>query len=146
MNGNERGCECACERGRISPATCSIVGLEARPRTRQRHAVDGALLGAEHARGGQVADVAAERRGPLARQDDRAGRLLRRPERAHSPYAIGVPPCARMRDAKIAALRAPPIAMQPTGTPGGICEIASSASMPPRPPEEIGTPITGSSV
>ena len=69
-------------------------------------------------RGGQVADVAAERRGQLAGQDDRAGSLLRRPERAHSPYAIGVPPCARMRDAKIAALRAPPIAMQPTGTPG----------------------------
>jgi hypothetical protein len=51
-----------------------------------------------------------------------------------------------MREAKMAALRAPPTAMQPTGTPGGICAMASSASMPPSPPEAIGTPITGSSV
>ena len=31
MNGNERGCEWECERGRISPATCSIVGSRPAP-------------------------------------------------------------------------------------------------------------------
>src|SRR5206468_3703739 len=104
------------------------------------HAVGLALVGGEHARRRQLADVAAERSGALPREQDRTGRLLRRPERAHSPSAIGVPPWARMRAAKIAAFRAPPTAMQPTGTPGGICAMASSASMPPRPPDEIGTP------
>src|SRR6185503_9664294 len=105
-----------------------------------------AVLRAEHPGGRQVADVAPEGRRALARERDRASRLLRGAEGAHSPYAIGVPPCARMRDAKIAALRAPPIAMHATGTPGGIWEIASRASMPPSPPDAIGTPITGSSV
>ena len=90
-------------------------GLEPLTLPRQRHAVGLALLVAEHAGGRQIADVATEGRGPLAGEHDRARGLLGRAERAHSPSAIGVPPCARMRDAKIAALRAPPIAMQPTG-------------------------------
>ena len=46
----------------------------------------------------------------------------------------------------MAALRAPLIAMQATGTPGGICTIESSESIPPRSDVLIGTPITGSSV
>ena len=121
-------------------------GLEPDAAARQRHLVARALVVAQHDRGGRVGDVPPERGCALTGESDRARRLLRCAERAHSPSTIGVPPCARMRAAKMAALRAPPTAMQPTGTPGGICEIASSASMPPRPPEAIGTPITGSSV
>ena len=146
MNGNERGCECESERGSTSLRHALDRRLEPGAAARQRHAVARPLLVVEHDGRGQVADVAPERAGELAGQRDRARGLLGRAEAAHSPAWIGVPPCARMRDAKIAALRAPPTAMQPTGTPGGICEIASSASMPPRPPEAIGTPITGSSV
>ena len=85
-----------------------------------RHAIGRALLVGQRAGRGQVADVAAEGGGTLARQRDRARGLLGRAEARSFAGAIGVPPCARMRDAKIAALRAPPIAMQPTGTPGGI--------------------------
>src|SRR5919109_4266333 len=52
-----------------------------------------------------------------------------------------------MRAARIAALRAPSIETQATGTPGGICTIESSASSPSATLllDRNGTPITGSS-
>src|SRR4029453_1508316 len=58
------------------------------------------------------------------------------------------PPWARMRAARIAALREPSIETQATGTPGGIWAMASSASSPPPTdlPEPRGTPITGRSL
>ncbi len=69
----------------------------------------------------------------------------RRPRR--QPGWTGAPdPWARILAAKIAALREPLTAMQPTGVPGGCCTIESRASMPPRSWLRIGTPITGSSV
>ena len=48
----------------------------------------------------------------------------------------------------MAAFSAPPrpIATVATGTPGGICTVARSASSPPSPPAATGTPITGSVV
>ena len=52
-------------------------GLEPDAAARQRHAVARALLVVEHDGGGQVARVAAEGGGALARQRDRARRLLR---------------------------------------------------------------------
>jgi len=53
-----------------------------------------------------------------------------------------------MRAASTAALRALSTPTQATGTPGGICEIESSASRPPAIEvlEVSGTPITGRSV
>ena len=53
-----------------------------------------------------------------------------------------------MRAARTAALRALSTPTQATGTPGGICAIASSASSPPATEvlEVSGTPITGTSV
>ena len=51
-----------------------------------------------------------------------------------------------MRTASSPALRASPIATVATGTPGGICTIESSESMPSRTFSGTGTPITGSGV
>src|SRR5262249_48904598 len=58
------------------------------------------------------------------------------------------PPWARIRAARIAAFRAPSSDTHATGTPGGICAIASSASSPPPTlfDERSGTPITGRSL
>src|SRR5215475_1744591 len=58
------------------------------------------------------------------------------------------PPWARMRAARIAAFRAPSTETHATGTPGGICAIASSASSPSATlfDERSGTPITGRSL
>ena len=50
---------------------------------------------------------------------------------------------SRIFAARIAALRAPLMATQATGTPGGICTMLSSESRPPRSLVLIGTPITG---
>src|SRR5581483_7877193 len=55
-------------------------------------------------------------------------------------------PSATIRAAKSAALTAPPMAIVATGTPGGICAIESSESMPCSAFDCTGTPITGSSV
>ncbi len=54
----------------------------------------------------------------------------------------------RMRAASTAALRALSTPTQATGTPGGICEIESSASSPPATDVDdvSGTPITGRSL
>ena len=95
-------------------------GLESYAGARQRHLEARALFLLEDDGRRRVGDIAAERGRALTREGDRARGLLGGAERAHSPSTIGVPPCARMRAAKIAAFRAPPIAMQPTGTPGGI--------------------------
>jgi hypothetical protein len=59
-----------------------------------------------------------------------------------------VHPTPRMRAASTAAFRALSTPTAATGTPGGICAIASSASNPSRTlrPERSGTPITGRSV
>src|SRR5262249_10305786 len=58
------------------------------------------------------------------------------------------PPWARMRAARIAASREPSTETHATGTPGGICAIASSASSPSPTlfEERNGTPITGRSL
>src|SRR5437660_1204737 len=66
------------------------------------------------------------------------GRSHQRP-RSHIP---------RMRAANTAALRALSTPTHATGTPGGICEIDSSASRPPATEVRLvsGTPITGRSV
>ena len=58
------------------------------------------------------------------------------------------PPCPRIRAARIAAFRDPSTDTQATGTPGGICAIASSASRPSPTlfEERSGTPITGRSL
>src|SRR4029078_6158649 len=82
---------------------------------------------------------------------DQAEALLHRPLLLYSvavqrPCGGAAPPCARILAAWMAALRAPLMAMQATGTPSGICTTDISASMPPRLPRSIGTPITGSSV
>src|SRR5580692_11289611 len=53
---------------------------------------------------------------------------------------------ATMRAANSAAFAAPPIAIVATGTPGGICAIDNSESMPCNAFDWIGTPITGTSV
>ena len=50
---------------------------------------------------------------------------------------------SRILAARIAALRAPLMATQATGTPGGICTMLSSESRPPRSLVLMGTPITG---
>jgi len=54
----------------------------------------------------------------------------------------------RVPAARIAAFREPSTETHATGTPGGICAIASSASSPPPTvfDERSGTPITGRSL
>ena len=51
-----------------------------------------------------------------------------------------------MRAARAPRSTAPPIAIVATGTPGGICAIESSESMPLSAFDSTGTPITGSCV
>ena len=53
---------------------------------------------------------------------------------------------SRIFAARMAALRAPLMATQATGTPGGICTMLSSESSPPRSLVLMGTPMTGTLV
>src|SRR5688572_29366640 len=70
------------------------------------------------------------------------------PNRAHLGARVPLDHTSMIRAARIAALRAPFTATHATGTPGGICAIASSASSPPPTEAELvsGTPMTGSVV
>src|SRR5215212_1018780 len=71
---------------------------------------------------------------------------LLRPHRAHLRARVPIDHTSMIRAAKMAALRAPLTATHATGTPGGICAIASIASSPPATDAELvsGTPTPGS--
>src|SRR4051812_13907521 len=75
------------------------------------------------------------------------------PERDAGLKTVGIIPDAdprahalRMRMARCAAFFALSMPTQPTGTPGGTCTVAYSASTPLSGPTANGTPITGRSV
>src|SRR5215208_8029194 len=73
---------------------------------------------------------------------------LLRPDRAHLRAGVAVDHAPRIRAASTAAFLALSTPTVATGTPGGICAMASSASSPPATEvfEVSGTPITGRSV